>query len=134
MSCCLCFPSLPSSHSPRFEPCHGSCRGEDRGYDRRPAERNAWNLTELIIALTALRAGQYVLAKASLAGAIVTNTLFMLGMALLLGGLKHHLQENNRDTARLQAGLLFLATVALLIPSVLAKPLLTPSRPDSFRP
>ena len=35
------------------------------------------NLTELVIALTALRAGQYVLVKASLAGAIVTNTLFM---------------------------------------------------------
>ena len=79
------------------------------------------NLTELIIALTALRAGQYVLVKASLAGAIVTNTLFMLGMAFLLGGLKHHSQEYNRNTARLQAGLLFLATVALLIPSVSAE-------------
>src|SRR5689334_21230545 len=79
------------------------------------------NLTELIIALTALRAGQYVLVKASIAGAIITNTLFMLGMALLLGGLKHHVQEYNRNTARLQGGLLFLATVALLIPSVLAE-------------
>ena len=78
------------------------------------------NLTELIIALTALRAGQYVLVKASIAGAIVTNTLFMLGMAFLLGGLKHHVQEYNRNSARLQAGLLFLATVGLLIPSVLA--------------
>ena len=79
------------------------------------------NLTELIIALTALRAGQYVLVKASIAGAIVTNTLFMLGMAFLLGGLKHHVQEYNRNTARLQAGLLFLATIALLIPSVVAE-------------
>jgi Ca2+:H+ antiporter len=79
------------------------------------------NLTELIIALTALRAGQYVLVKASLAGAIVTNTLFMLGLSLLLGGLKHHVQEYNRNSARLQAGMLFLATVALLIPSVLAE-------------
>jgi Ca2+:H+ antiporter len=79
------------------------------------------NLTELIIALTALRAGQYVLVKASIAGVIVTNTLFMLGAALLLGGLKHHVQEYNRNNARLQAGLLFLATIALLIPSVLAE-------------
>src|SRR6187401_2499606 len=79
------------------------------------------NLTELIIALTALRAGQYVLVKASLAGAIVTNTLFMLGMSFLLGGLKHHLQEYNRNSARLQAGLLFLATIALLIPSMLSE-------------
>ena len=58
-----------------------------------------------------------MLVKASLAGAIVTNTLFMLGASFLLGGLKHHVQEYNRASARLQAGLLFLATIALLIPS-----------------
>ena len=72
------------------------------------------NLTELVIALTALRAGQYMLVKASIAGAIVTNTLFMLGASFLLGGLKHHMQEFNRVSARLQASLLFLATIALL--------------------
>ena len=58
-----------------------------------------------------------MLVKASIAGAIVTNTLFMLGASFLLGGLKHHVQEYNRVSARMQAGLLFLATVALLIPS-----------------
>jgi len=79
------------------------------------------NLTELVIALTALRAGQYMLVKASIAGAIVTNTLFMLGASFLLGGLKHHVQEYNRVSARLQAGLLFLATVALLIPSAVSR-------------
>src|SRR3954470_7795055 len=76
------------------------------------------NLTERVIALTALRSGQYLLVKASLAGAIVTNTLFMLGASFLLGGLRHHIQEFNRTSARLQASLLFLATIALLIPSV----------------
>jgi Ca2+:H+ antiporter len=35
------------------------------------------SLTELVIALAALHAGQYTLVKASIAGAIVTNTLFM---------------------------------------------------------
>src|SRR6476619_7361782 len=75
------------------------------------------NLTELIIALTALKAGQYMLVKASVAGAIVTNTLFMLGASFLLGGLKYHVQEFNRVSARLQASLLFLATIDLLIPS-----------------
>jgi Ca2+:H+ antiporter len=78
------------------------------------------NLTELLIALAALRAGQYVLVKASIAGAIVANTLFMLGASLLLGGLKYHVQTYNRDNARLQAGLLFLATIALLVPSAVA--------------
>ena len=79
------------------------------------------NLTELVIGLAALRAGQYMLVKASIAGAIVTNTLFMLGASFLLGGLKHHVQEYNRVSARLQAGLLFLATVALLIPSMVGE-------------
>ena len=75
------------------------------------------NLTELVIALTALRAGQYTLVKASVAGAIVANTLFLLGGSFLLGGLKHHVQEYNRLNARLQTSLLFLATIAMLIPS-----------------
>lgn len=79
------------------------------------------NLTELVIALTALRAGEYMLVKASIAGAIVTNTLFMLGASFLLGGLKHHTQEFNRVGARMQAGMLFLATIALLVPSAIAK-------------
>src|SRR5262245_19343524 len=79
------------------------------------------NLTELVIAVTALRAGQYILVKASLAGAIVTNTLFMLGGSFLLGGLRHHVQEYNRASARLQAALLFLATIALLGPSAVSQ-------------
>jgi Ca2+:H+ antiporter len=79
------------------------------------------NLTELVIAVAALRAGQYTLVKASIAGAIVTNTLFMLGASFFLGGLKHHIQEYNRVNARLQAGLLFLATVALLMPSAVSR-------------
>jgi len=79
------------------------------------------NLTELVIAITALRAGEYMLVKASVAGAIVTNTLFILGASFLLGGLKNHVQEYNKVNARVQGGLLFLATIGLLIPSVISK-------------
>jgi Ca2+:H+ antiporter len=79
------------------------------------------NLTELVIALAALNAGQYMLVKASIAGAIVTNTLFMLGASFLLGGLKKHEQEYNRVSARMQSALLFLATIALLVPSAIAE-------------
>jgi Ca2+:H+ antiporter len=75
------------------------------------------NLTELIIAVMALRAGEYMLTKATMTGAIVTKSLFVLGASFLLGGLKHRVQEFNLAGARLQAGQLFLATVALLIPS-----------------
>jgi Ca2+:H+ antiporter len=79
------------------------------------------NLTELVIALTALQAGEYMLVKASVAGAIVTNALFVPGMSFLLGGLKYHVQEFNHVSARVQSALLFLATIALLIPSVVQK-------------
>lgn len=79
------------------------------------------NLTELVIALSALRAGEYMLVKASVAGAIVTNSLFMLGGSFLLGGLRHRVQEFNSASARLQAGLLFVATIGLLIPSAVSQ-------------
>jgi Ca2+:H+ antiporter len=79
------------------------------------------NLTELIIALTALHAGQYMLVKASIAGAIVTNSLFMLGASFLLGGLRYHVQDYNRAGGRLHAGLLLMATIALLAPSAVAE-------------
>jgi len=79
------------------------------------------NLTELVIALAALQSGQYMLVKASVAGAIVANALFVLGVSFLLGGLKTHVQEYNRVNARFQAALLFLATVALLIPSAVSQ-------------
>src|SRR5262249_8494645 len=79
------------------------------------------NLTELVIALAALLAGQYMLGKASSADAIAPNTVLRAGASLHLGGLKHHLPEFNRVSARLQAGLLFLATVALVIPSAIGE-------------
>jgi len=79
------------------------------------------NLTELIIALTALHAGQYMLVKASIAGAIVTNSLFMLGASFLLGGLRYHVQEYNRAGGRLHSGLLLMGTIALLSPSAVAE-------------
>ena len=88
------------------------------------------NLTELVIALTALKAGQYALVKASIAGAVVTNTLFMLGGAFLLGGLRHHVQEFNHASARFQASLLFVAVVALLVPSAIISADRIPKGPE----
>ncbi len=79
------------------------------------------NLTELVIAIVALRAGMFDLVKASIIGAVVTNSLFMLGGAFLLGGLKHHRQEFNPANARTQAGMLLLATIALVVPSAVAR-------------
>ena len=79
------------------------------------------NLTELVIAIAALRAGMFDLVKASIAGAIVTNSLFMLGGAFLLGGFRHRVQEFNPRNARVQSGMLLLASIALLITSATAR-------------
>lgn len=88
------------------------------------------NLTELIIAIAALHAGQYMLVTASIAGAIVTNSLFMLGASFLLGGLRHHVQEYNRAGGRMYAALLLMATVALLAPAAVAD--LDPARGETM--
>lgn len=77
------------------------------------------NLTELIIAFAALQAGLFDLVKASLAGAVITNGLFILGISFLWGGLRHHVQLINLEYVHMQSGLLLIATIALLIPSAL---------------
>ena len=58
--------------------------------------------------------------KASIAGAIVTNSLFMLGASFLLGGLRYRTQEYNRAGGRLHAALLLMATIALIMPAAVA--------------
>lgn len=78
------------------------------------------NLTELIIAIAALHAGEYMLVKASIAGAIVANSLFMLGACFLLGGFRYHIQEYNHATGRLYSALLLMATIALIAPAAVA--------------
>jgi Ca2+:H+ antiporter len=45
----------------------------------------------------------------------------MLGASFLLGGLRHHVQDYNRANARLQVGMLFLSTFALLVPSSISE-------------
>ncbi len=79
------------------------------------------NLTELVIAITALRAGMLDLVKASIAGAVVTNSLFLLGGSFLLGGLKHRVQEFNARNARVQSSMLLLASIALVVPSAVSR-------------
>src|SRR6201996_8800004 len=78
------------------------------------------NLTELIIAIAALHAGEYMLVKASVAGAIVTTSLFMLGASFLLGGLRYHVQDYNRASGRLYSALLLMATFVLIAPGAVA--------------
>lgn len=76
------------------------------------------NAAELIIALVALRAGKITLVLASITGSILGNLLLVLGLALLLGGLKHGAQRFNRANAGIDATMLILSVIALAIPSI----------------
>ncbi len=78
------------------------------------------NAAELIIALVALRAGMLDVVKASLTGSIIGNLLLVLGAAFLAGGLKHPVQSFATIGARTQVGMMALATIAIVVPSLLA--------------
>jgi len=75
------------------------------------------NATELIVAIVALRAGLVEVVKASLAGSIIGNLLLVLGLSLLLGGLRRERQEFNRMAASVAASAMALATIGLVLPA-----------------
>ncbi len=77
------------------------------------------NATELIIAIFALNAGLIEVVKASLTGSIIGNLLLVLGMSMLVGGLKHKKQQFNRTGTLASATMLFLAVIALVVPAFL---------------
>ena len=93
------------------------------------------NATELIIALTALlRAGTLAatglpadasaadslveVVKASITGAIVGNLLLVMGVSLLVGGLRYRRQTFSVKAAELQVTMLALAVAALVVPEL----------------
>ncbi len=78
------------------------------------------NAAELIIALVALRAGMLDVVKASLTGSIIGNLLLVLGAAFLAGGLRHKIQTFATVGVRLQVGMMALAALAILVPSIFA--------------
>lgn len=75
------------------------------------------NAAELIIAIVALRRGLVQLVLASITGSILGNLLLVLGLSILVGGLKHGTQRFSRANAGIDATLLILSVFALGIPS-----------------
>lgn len=75
------------------------------------------NAAELIITIMALRSGLVGVVKASIAGSIIGNILLVLGLSLLLGGMRNGIQRFDAHTAGTNATMLVLAVVALSIPA-----------------
>jgi Ca2+:H+ antiporter len=78
------------------------------------------NIAELIIAFFALQAGLIEVVKASLTGSIIGNLLLVLGVSILVGGLRHGTQTFSQRIAASNASLLVLAVIGLFVPAVFA--------------
>jgi len=87
------------------------------------------NAAELIITIHAIQAGLLELVKASITGSIIGNLLLVLGLAMLVGGIRNGMQTFNRRNATRNAILLALAVVALTIPSLLSHSIGTEGSP-----
>jgi len=76
------------------------------------------NLAELIITIVAISAGKIALVQASIIGSILGNLLVVLGLSLLLGGLKHGIQKFDRSRVSIDANLVILAAIMISVPSL----------------
>lgn len=76
------------------------------------------NLPELFVGIFALRAGLIYVVQAALVGSILGNSLFVLGLAFFIGGLRHGTQSFSSEPTRMIAMLTLLATSALIIPTL----------------
>ncbi len=76
------------------------------------------NLPELFVGIFALRSGLIGVVQAAIVGSILGNSLFVLGIAFLVGGLRHGTQRFSSDVPRMIANLTLLSVAALIVPTL----------------
>ena len=76
------------------------------------------NLPELFFGIFALRAGLISVVQAALVGSILGNSLFVLGLAFFVGGLRNGTQRFGSQVPRMIATLTMLAVGALVVPTL----------------
>jgi len=86
------------------------------------------NLPELFIAIFALRSGLMGVVQAALVGSILANSILVLGIAFVVGGLRNGTQHFDSDRARMISTLTLLAAATMATPS-LAAAFHTPAAP-----
>ena len=80
------------------------------------------NLPELFLAIFALQAGLLQVVAAALIGSVLGNSLFVLGLATLIGGLRHGKLTFSAAANRLYATELLLGIAALTVPFLATQP------------
>jgi Ca2+:H+ antiporter len=88
------------------------------------------NLPELFVALFALNKGLVDVVQAALVGSILANSILVLGIAFVVGGLRNGVQRFDSMRARLVSTLTLLAAATMAIPS-LAHAFHTPAAPHA---
>jgi Ca2+:H+ antiporter len=76
------------------------------------------NLPELFIALFAIREGLIRVVQAALVGSIIANSVLVLGIAFVAGGLSHGTQTFDSPRARMIATLTAMAAAILALPTL----------------
>ncbi len=77
------------------------------------------NAAELIVGIAALRHGHVALVKGSLTGSILGNLLLVAGASIVTGGVRFSRLRFNRLAATSSVSTLFLAVVAMTVPTLL---------------
>ncbi|MEP7105474.1 MAG: calcium/proton exchanger [Chloroflexota bacterium] len=77
------------------------------------------NLTDLLVGVFLLLAGEFDVLKASLIGSILGNLLLVLGLSFFVGGIGKSEQDFNARVAGVHSASLFLAISGLLVPVLL---------------
>jgi Ca2+:H+ antiporter len=80
------------------------------------------NLPEFFIGIFALRAGLLDVVRAALVGSVLANTLLVLGLAFVAGGLRHGPQKFGTDQTKMMSTLLVLAAAAIAVPTIATAP------------
>ena len=84
------------------------------------------SMPELFVSFFALRAGLVTVVQSALVGSILANTLLIMGLAFLFGGLKNGTQRFGSERPRSIVILMVLAVSALVVPT-LANAIHTPA-------
>jgi Ca2+:H+ antiporter len=79
------------------------------------------NLPEVLVCAFSLRAGLVNVVQAALIGSILANSLLVLGVAIVVGGVKHGRMHFDAQPPRLIVSMMMLAVAALTIPTLAAE-------------